>query len=188
LYLSSDFLVPAAAILSAQLAVIALLHNLSQIRPSTLVSATSSHLGRFTRKLATSLLPVAVLVALVGDVAAVSSYRTEHIRQAEVEARAEAYRPIIDAALSAKPDNWCFPNGHLFVGDVSSNSKRPCAQVGQFRVMDQFLSISTALEIYKVFPDGSVKPAAYEESYRIGFKVDETVTSVSELKAAFGVK
>lgn len=109
-------------------------------------------------------------------------------KRIEREAREVEYEPVIRAAVSAKPNLWCFPNGYVNNEDGHPISKRPCAQVGQFRVLDQFASMVSTVEIYKVFEDGTVRPAAYHRDYETGFIADEKVTSLVELKTAFGVK
>lgn len=188
MFTSPAFLIPAAGILSIQLAVIVLLYNISHIRMATPASVGSSRLAIFTSRVVTALLPIAVVIAVIGDVAALKAYHDYDQKQTAKEARAIEYEPLIRAAISAKPNLWCLPNGYLITEDVSPISKRPCAQVGQFRVMDQYASMVSTVEIYKVFEDGSVRPAAYQREYDIGFIADEKVTTLAELKTAFGLQ
>lgn len=188
MFSSPQFLFPAAAVLSIQLAVIVLLYNISKIRWSASAGVPSTRLGTLTGKAVTALLPLTIVIAMIGDIAALKAYKDYDQKRSAKEARAVEYEPVIKAAMSAKPDLWCLPNGYLFDGEASAVSKRPCAQVGQFRVLDQHVGMSALLEIYKVSEDGTVRAAAYQDDYDVGFIADETVTNLAELKAAFGVK
>ncbi len=188
MFTSSQFLIPAAGVLSIQLAVIILLYNISRIRWAASAGVASSKLGVLTSQVVTILLPLAVIVAVIGDLAALKAYSDTDQKRIEREAREVEYEPVIRAAVSAKPNLWCFPNGYVNNEDGHPISKRPCAQVGQFRVLDQFASMVSTVEIYKVFEDGTVRPAAYHRDYETGFIADEKVTSLAELKTAFGVK
>jgi hypothetical protein len=188
MFSSYQFLITAAAVLSIQLAVIVLLYNISRIRWAASAGVPSTRFGTLTGKSVTCLLPLAIVIALIGDFSALKAYSDYDQKRIAKEERAVAYEPIIRAALSAKPDLWCLPNGYLIDGEANPISKRPCAQVGQFRVLDQYIGMSAMLEIYKVSDDGTVRAAAYQDDYDIGFVADEQVTSLAELQTAFGVK
>jgi hypothetical protein len=188
MFSSPQFLVPAAAVLSIQLAVVTLLYNVDKIRRSSTPDASSTRFGAIFGKLMATLFPLVIVVSVVGDAAALKAYSDQHQKWIAKEARAVEYEPLINAALMAKPNQWCHSNGYLVEGEVNPLSRRPCAQVGQFRVLAQYPGMSTLLEIYKVFEDGTVRAAAYQKDYDIGFIADETVTSLDELKTAFGVK
>lgn len=78
-------------------------------------------------------------------------------------------------------------NGHITLLDTKTGVV-PCAKVGQFIVIDQIAGYPEMLEIYKQEADGTVRAAAYKGGYERGYEIDEEVTSLAELKAAFGVK
>jgi hypothetical protein len=188
MFTSSQFLIPAAGVLSIQLAVIVLLYNISRIRLAASVGVAPCKFGVLTGRVVTALFPLAIVAAVIGDAAAVNAYSDYDQKQTAKEARAVEYQPLIRAAMSAKPNLWCFPNGYLIDEEANPISKRACAQVGQFRVLDQYASMVSTVEIYKVAEDGTVRAAALQRDYDIGFIADEDVTSLAELKTAFGVK
>jgi hypothetical protein len=187
MFFETKFLVVASTTLAIELAVLTFLYCMSRLRQKAELGLTLSKGGRVIRKIAVAALPVLVLVAVIGNVAAMQAYGDARQIEIESEARAVEYAPLVKAAISAKPNMFCSTNGYTAMDDAST-SKRACAQVGSFRVIDQYAALPGMLEIYKVYDDGTVRAAAYRKDWDTGFIADESVTTLAELKQAFNVK
>jgi hypothetical protein len=187
MFLETKFLVLASTTIAIELAVLIFLYYMSRLRQKAEVGLTPSRCGRVIGKIAVAALPVLLLVAVIGDVATMKAWGDARRIEIVAEARAVEYAPLVKAAISAKPNMFCSTNGYTAMDDAST-SKRACAQVGSFRVIDQYAAMPGILEIYKVYDDGTVRAAAYKKDWDTGFIADESVTTLAELKQAFNVK
>jgi hypothetical protein len=188
MFFEPKFIVLASTTVAIELAVLTFLYYISRLRQKAEIAFTPTRLGRVTDQIAIAALPILVIVALIGDMAAIKAYGDARQIEMAADARAVEYAPLIKAAISAKPNMFCSNNGYVAMDDAPPANKRACAQVGSFRVIDQFAALPGTLEIYKVSDDGTVRAAAYRKDWDTGFIADGNVTSLQELKLAFNVK
>lgn len=181
-----EFVSTAALALSAQIAIGLFLYRTTDRRVVGGPGTGSQITGDRVRQARRLVLPVAILLALVGNAASVIAFVDAQSQEAAKANNVKIYAPLVEAALAAEPTSMCSSNGYLVKDGSLSGASKSCAQVGPFRVLNQYASMPGTLEVYKVMPDGSAR-VAFNYEYETGYEIDKTVSSLDELITEFSV-
>lgn len=181
-----EFVSTAALALSAQIAIGLFLYKTTGMRVVGGLGAGDQITGDRVRQARCLVLPIAILLALVGNATSVIAFVDAQSQEAAKANNVKIYAPLVKAALAAEPTSMCSSNGYLVKDRSLPGASKSCAQVGPFRVLNQYASMPGTLEVYKVMSDGSVR-IAFNYDYETGYAIDETVSSLDELITEFSV-
>jgi hypothetical protein len=187
MYLTPSFLIPALIIAFIEIAFLVAAYLGLKGRTSAPAAAPVEFLWKLDieRKFFRIIFPVALIVALIGDVTALRAYTKYSNEQQAATEITEALKPILANAVSIKRDAICTRNGYIAGERTLESDKIACAQVGDFRVLNPSLDRSSVM-VFKARSETEVV-----QVIRNGYEAITLIdgeTTVDQLKTAFLAK